>query len=52
MLVNFNVLFTGFATIKVASVMIIVAVAGKYIAAVLTQKTFKLSRDERQMIFG
>ena len=52
MLVDFSVLFKGLGAIKVASVMIIVAVVGKYIAAVLTQKTFKLSRDERQMIFG
>ena len=52
MLVDFSVLFKGFGAIKVASVMIVVAVAGKYIAAVLTQKTFKLSADERQIIFG
>jgi Kef-type K+ transport system membrane component KefB len=52
MLVDFSVLFKGFGAIKVASVMIVVAVAGKYIAAVITQKTYKLSSDERQMIFG
>lgn len=52
MLVDFSVLFTGFGAIKVASVMIVVAVAGKYIAAVLTQKSFKLSGDEQQLIFG
>ena len=52
MLVDFSVLFKGFGAIKVASVMIVVAVAGKYIAAMLTQKTYKLSADERQVIFG
>ncbi|MEJ7736362.1 MAG: cation:proton antiporter [Chitinophagaceae bacterium] len=52
MLVDFSVLFKGIGAIKVAFVMIIVAVVGKYIAAVLTQKTYKLSSDERQMIFG
>ncbi len=52
MLVDFSVLFKGFAAIKVAAVMIVLAVIGKYIAALLTQKTFKLSANERQMIFG
>ncbi|MEO6720302.1 MAG: cation:proton antiporter [Ferruginibacter sp.] len=52
MLVDFSVLFKGLGAIKVAAVMIAIAVAGKYIAALLTQKTFKLSADERQMIFG
>lgn len=52
MLVDFSVLFKGFGAIKVALVMIILAVAAKYIAALLTQKTFNLSGDEKQIIFG
>jgi Kef-type K+ transport system membrane component KefB len=52
MLVDFSVLFKGLGAIKVASVMIVVAVLAKYIASILTQKTFKLSADERQIIFG
>jgi Kef-type K+ transport system membrane component KefB/nucleotide-binding universal stress UspA family protein len=52
MLVDFSVLFKGFGALKVAAVMIVMAVAGKYLAALFTQKTFKLSNDERQMIFG
>lgn len=52
MLVDFSVLFKGFGALKVAGVMIILAVAGKYIAAWFTQKSFGLSSDERQMIFG
>jgi Kef-type K+ transport system membrane component KefB len=52
MLVDFSVLFKGIGALKVASVMIIVAVAGKYIAALLMQKTYNLSTDERQIIFG
>lgn len=52
MVVDFGVLFKGLGAIKVASVMIVGAVAGKYLAAMLTQKTFKLSREERGMIFG
>jgi hypothetical protein len=52
MLVDFSVLFKGIGALKVAAVMIIIAVAGKYIGALLTQKTYKLSTDERQIIFG
>ncbi|HXH98654.1 MAG TPA: cation:proton antiporter [Sphingobacteriaceae bacterium] len=52
MLVDISVLFKGFGAITVAAVMITVAVLSKYIAAVATQKTFKLSKDERRLIFG
>lgn len=52
MLVDFRVIFNGWGAIEVAIVMIILAIAAKFIGAWLTQKTFTLSRDERQMIFG
>jgi Kef-type K+ transport system membrane component KefB len=52
MLVDFSVLFKGLGALKVAGVMIVIAVAAKYAAAWFTQKSFKLSNDERQMIFG
>jgi Kef-type K+ transport system membrane component KefB len=52
MLVDFSVLFKGIGALKVAGVMIVMAVLTKFLAAWLTQKTFKLSGDERQMIFG
>jgi Kef-type K+ transport system membrane component KefB len=52
MLVDFSVLFKGLGALKVAGVMIVLAVLTKFIAAWLTQKTFRLSADERQMIFG
>lgn len=52
MLVDFSVLFKGLGALKVAGVMIVVAVASKYISAWVTQKTFRLSADERKMIFG
>ncbi len=48
MLVDISVLFKGFGALKVAAVMIVLAVIGKYLAAWFTQKTFKLSDDERQ----
>ncbi|HZI02076.1 MAG TPA: cation:proton antiporter, partial [Flavisolibacter sp.] len=52
MLVDVSVLFKGFGAIKVAGVMIVMAVVTKFIAAWLTQKTFSLSAIERQLIFG
>ncbi|HEU0110957.1 MAG TPA: cation:proton antiporter [Flavisolibacter sp.] len=52
MLVDFNVLFKGTGALKVAAFMIVLAIACKYMAAWLTQKTFRLSKYERQMIFG
>jgi Kef-type K+ transport system membrane component KefB len=52
MLVDFRVLFNGLGTLKVAGVMIVMAVCTKFIAAWFTQKTFRLSADERQLIFG
>jgi Kef-type K+ transport system membrane component KefB len=52
MLVDVRILFHGIETLKVAAVMIVMGLAGKFIAAWLTQKTFRLSRDERNMIFG
>lgn len=52
MLVDLSVLFKGWNAARVTIVMIIVAVVGKYIASWFTQKSFRLTSDERQMIFG
>ena len=52
MLVDISVLFKGWGAIEVASVMIVVAVISKFISAWFTQKTFRLSANERQIIFG
>lgn len=52
MLINYRVFFTSFETIKVGVVMIIIATAAKYAAAWLTQKTFRMSVDQRRVIFG
>jgi nucleotide-binding universal stress UspA family protein len=52
MLVDYRAFFNDFETIKVAAVMTIVATSAKFIAAWLTQKTFKFSIDERRLIFG
>lgn len=52
MLINYRVFFTSFETIKVGIVMIIIATAAKYAAAWLTQKSFRMSVDQRRVIFG
>lgn len=52
MLIDYRTFFTSFDTIKVGIVMIIVATIAKYAAAWLTQKTFRMSVDQRRIIFG
>ena len=52
MLVDITVLFKGFGALKVAGFMLVIGFATKFIAAWLTQKTFSLSANERQMIYG
>jgi Kef-type K+ transport system membrane component KefB len=52
MLVDFRILFRGWGALEVAGVMIVIGVLSKYLAAWLTQKTFRLPALERQMIFG
>lgn len=52
MLIDFSVLFKGIGALKVAALMTTVGIATKYLAALLTQKSFRLSNLERSMIFG
>jgi len=52
MLIDYRAFFKDFDTLKVAAVMIVVATSAKYIAAWLTQKTFRMTADERRVIFG
>lgn len=52
MLIDFRVFFQDFETIKVAAVMIVAAISSKFIAAWLTQKSFRFSVDQRRLIFG
>jgi Kef-type K+ transport system membrane component KefB len=52
MLVDFRSFFISSETIFVAFVMVVIATSAKYIAAWLTQKTFRFSKDERRLIFG
>ncbi|WP_316810984.1 cation:proton antiporter [Pedobacter heparinus] len=52
MLVDVTVLVKGWGALKVAGIIITVALATKYLAAWLTQKIFKLTAAEGTMIFG
>lgn len=52
MLIDFRAFIKDFETIKVALIMTTMAMAGKYLASVATQKTFRLTRDEGRLIFG
>jgi Kef-type K+ transport system membrane component KefB len=52
MLIDYRLFFTDLDTIKVGTVMIVIATSAKFIAAWLTQKTYKFSVDERRLIFG
>ncbi len=52
MLIDVKALFAGGEALKVAAVMVIVATATKWIAAFVTQKLFKMNRNERSMVFG
>ncbi|RZS94513.1 cation:proton antiporter [Cecembia calidifontis] len=52
MLIDFRVFFNDLETIKVAVVMTVVATLCKYLAALLTQKTFNFSAAQRDVIFG
>ena len=52
MLVDVTVLVKRWGALRVAGVILVVALATKYLAAWLTQRIFKLSKVEGTMIFG
>lgn len=52
MLVDVSVLFKGTGALKVAGVIVLIAVVTKYVAALVTQKVFKYTKEEGSMIFG
>ena len=52
MLINVRVLFGHIDSLKVASVMIVVALIGKWIASWCTQKIFRMHAVERRLMFG
>jgi hypothetical protein len=52
MLTNVKLLFGSWETIGIAFLMFIAAVPTKYLAALITQKLFKYSDNQRELIFG
>ncbi|KPH11028.1 cation:proton antiporter [Chryseobacterium sp. ERMR1:04] len=52
MLIDFKVFFKSSETLQVAAIMLIASIGGKYLAAIATKKTFRLSKDEGKLIFG
>lgn len=52
MMINVKVLFGHLDSVKVASVMIVVALLGKWIASWLTQKIYRMRTVERELMFG
>jgi Kef-type K+ transport system membrane component KefB len=52
MLVDYRAFFQDIETIRVAAVMTVIATVAKYLAAWITQKTFRFSKDEFLIIFG
>jgi Kef-type K+ transport system membrane component KefB len=52
MLVDLSIVFDGPRTLIVAATLIVVALLGKWVAAYVTQKTFKYSVTQRNLIFG
>lgn len=52
MIIDIRTLFTGGTALKVAVVMTVVATLSKWLAAYGTQKIFRMSRNERGMMFG
>ncbi len=52
MLIDFRVLTNGPGALIVAVTLTLVALVGKYVAAQLTGKIFKYSKEQRSLIFG
>ncbi len=52
MLVNVTVVFSGTTTLYIAVVLTVVALLGKWLSAFFTQKVFKYSIAQRNLIFG
>lgn len=52
MIIDVRSLFAGGEALKVAVVMTVVATASKWIAAWMTQKIYRMKKEERSMMFG
>lgn len=52
MMVNISILFESFNTIIIAITLSAIAIVGKWLAALITQKTFRFSKVQRNIIWG
>ncbi|PKF74003.1 cation:proton antiporter [Chryseobacterium sp. PMSZPI] len=52
MLIDFKVFVQSWETLEVAGIMLVASIGGKYLSAVATQKTFRLTKEEGKLIFG
>ncbi|MEG1622149.1 MAG: cation:proton antiporter [Alistipes sp.] len=52
MLIDYRAFFKNWDSIEVSIIMILLITVAKFLAALLTQKTFGLSKDQRTVIFG
>ncbi|MCY0969197.1 cation:proton antiporter [Chryseobacterium wangxinyae] len=52
MLIDFKVFFNSPDTLIAAGIMLVASIGGKYISSVVTQKTFRFTKDEGRLIFG
>jgi Kef-type K+ transport system membrane component KefB/nucleotide-binding universal stress UspA family protein len=52
MIVDLSILFNGTWAIQVALILTAMAITGKWLAALVTQKIFHYSPDQRRLIFG
>lgn len=52
MLIDVRAFFSGFNTLWVAFIMILLAISSKWITAFVTQKVCRLNKGERRLLFG
>jgi Kef-type K+ transport system membrane component KefB len=52
MIVDVRIIFSGWGALFIASVLTVVALFGKWLAAFFTQVIFRYSKAQRQLIFG
>ena len=52
MLIDFKAFFSSWETLEVAAIMLVASIGGKYISAIISQKTFRFSKNEGMLVFG
>lgn len=52
MLIDFKAFISSWETLEVAGIMLVASIGGKYISAVVSQKTFKFTKNEGMLVFG